>query len=119
MRDARDTSARWEWIGLHEWLKVHYAGGLILVATGGTTFDVPLFHSELPMRAFISEGQGRFWRRALEHPEEMVFLVVTQEGDAIWENVVTKPTFPAWFKAVFVRDEVHVYQRRSDAIPVR
>lgn len=60
------------------WFRENYDTGLILVSVSSS--DAFINKVDIPMKTFISEGSGKYWRESLQKPNRYVRWVIIQDS---------------------------------------
>jgi hypothetical protein len=95
-----------------QYLHDHYRGGLILASSA--SMDSFIFHANLPLKDFITEGNGYYWNTSLRYPEKYASWAVTftDYTDAIG-RVFTQPGPKTHFKIVYQNQTYTVWHKDS------
>ncbi len=56
------------------WLSQNYKGGLILISSASS--EAYIFNTGIPMKQFITEGTGHYWRESLINPSKYATYVI-------------------------------------------
>jgi hypothetical protein len=83
-------------------LHAHHQSGLILVSSASS--DAFIFRAGIPLKNFITEGTGIYWKESLQDPgKHATWLVFFQDrtdrvGKAIPQDVVLEKSFERVYK---------------------
>ena len=94
--DARVGSSQKNVSEVSEWLNanVKNAKGFILISAA--SHDAIIFSSGLPMKKFIHEGTGAYWKSATENPDRWARWIIMRsysDDDSTWRLVNKTPGF--------------------------
>ncbi len=94
--DARVGSSQKNVKEVSEWLKENTADkkGFILISVA--SHDSIIFSSGLPMKKFIHEGAGKYYKVAIENPDLWARWIVVRsysDDDSTWREIKDKPGF--------------------------
>jgi hypothetical protein len=81
------------------WLHKNAKEGLILIAASSQ--DSLIFQSKLPMKRFIHEGTGGFWKESLENPTRHAAYIAMHHGDLIYNKISTNSAFLENYEKVY------------------
>ncbi len=77
LADAKDSEI--QEIGLTaDWIRNNYTGGKIIVSAA--VADGLMFESKLPLKVFITEGSGKFWRESTIDPDRYAETIILVES---------------------------------------
>ena len=92
-----------------KWIHNNADSGLILVAASSQ--DALIFASDLPLKRFITEGSGKYWKTSLKDPTVYASYIIMHDGDLVSEKVKGKPIFVNNYKLVYKGNFSNVYKR--------
>ncbi len=101
-----------------DWLHTHAQTGLILVAASSQ--DALIFRSGLPMKQFIHEGTGNYWKESLIEPTKYANWIIMHKGDLVYKNLVEEnnPDFMNNYTLRYKGQFSYVYERTYTGIPL-
>lgn len=99
--DARVGSSQKNVSQVSDYLRTHAKNtpGFILISAA--SHDAIIFSSGLPMKRFIHEGTGEYWKDALRGPEHWARWIVMRsydENDLVWRSVSRTSGFHSYTK---------------------
>lgn len=65
------------------------SGGLTLISA--TQDEIIMFESRFPMKSFIYEGSGQYWKTALLKPKSIAKCILISKNGALWDNFTKYP----------------------------
>jgi hypothetical protein len=94
-----------------DYLNRNYDGKRILIDMGT---EAPLvYDSGLPVKDFVyNEGGESLWHKAIRNPKPIVGWMCTQEGDAVWNVLATKPDWAGSYSLALNTGHYRLYRLR-------
>lgn len=114
--DAREGASQKNVSEISRWLKENTADkeGFILISAA--SHDAIIFSSGLPMKRFIHEGTGEYWKSAVNNPRHWARWIIMRTydpSDATYEKVAPSPDFNA-YELVGKYPFADIYQLKSE-----
>jgi hypothetical protein len=94
--DARVGSSQKNVTEVSGWLAAHAKNEKGFVLISAASHDAIIFSSGLPMKKFIHEGTGAYWKSATAYPDRWARWIITRtysDDDATWRLVSRTPGF--------------------------
>lgn len=96
-----------------KWINKNAADGKILVAA--SSHDAMIFISGLPLKNFITEGTGIYWKESLVDPTKYADFIIMHEGDLVYKELNGTPIFLDNYKLVYRGQFSNVYKKVTQA----
>ncbi|MDQ3098988.1 MAG: glycosyltransferase family 39 protein [bacterium] len=93
-------------------LNSNYRGGLILASSASE--DAFIFRAGIPLKNFITEGTGHYWRESLEHPSRYATWIVffNDTTDRVGKVVYSSPELTEYFEKVYQDQTYQIWKRK-------
>jgi len=96
IEDAKVGSSQKNVTEVSSWLRDHAQNekGFVLISVA--SHDSIIFSSGLPMKKFIHEGTGEYYKAALENPDQWarwIVLRTNSDDDSTWKAIKDRPGF--------------------------
>ncbi len=101
---------------LGRWLKENPTNGLTLISAGAN--EVVIFDSGMDIKKIVYEGNGKYWKEALKHPEKNVSRIIMgselgAQNDKVHAALSGKQVIHDFYKIVYTKDNYVVYDKLS------
>ncbi len=90
----------------------YYTNGLILASTG-SRMDTVLFHSGIPLKNFITEGTGKYWKTSINNPTEFADYILLSSFDPISEEASKNKNYLKDYQLLFTHDNISFYEKKT------
>ncbi len=90
------------------WLGEHANEGLILIAASSQ--DSLIFQTGLPMKRFIHEGTGEYWKESLEDPTSHATWIAMHHGDLVYNKLFDNPAFQNSYEKVYDGEFTDIFE---------
>lgn len=93
-------------------LREHHRGELILISSASA--DAFIFRVGIPLRYFITEGTGRYWKESLDEPRRYAGYVVffKDHTDRVGKRMVKISSFPDDFERIYQDQTYEIWKKR-------
>jgi hypothetical protein len=101
------------------WLKINAKNEKGFVLISAASHDAIIFSSGLPMKKFIHEGTGDYWKRATETPRlwaRWIIMRTHDNNDQTWKLVSNTPNFLDYYDKVQSFPFADIYQLKTEWI---
>lgn len=94
------------------WIRGNCGSGLTLMSTVN---DPAMFYTGLPLKKFISEGNGNYWTQGLKNPQKYARCVVfgTYHADGVREAIQNSKTFDKYYLLAKKYQGLKMYMRKK------
>lgn len=92
-----------------KWLGENAKSGLILLAASSQ--DSLIFQSGFPVKRFIHEGTGDYWKESLETPTKHANYVAMHHGDLVYRKLSDNSDFLNNYKKVYDGEFTDIFER--------
>jgi hypothetical protein len=92
-----------------KWLEENAKSGLILIAASSQ--DSLIFQSGFPLKRFIHEGTGDYWKESLETPTKYANYVAMHHGDLVYRKLYDNTDFLNNYKKVYDGEFTDIFER--------
>jgi len=92
-------------------LNEHHNGELILISSASA--DAFIFRAGIPLKYFITEGTGRYWKESLDNPAKHAGYVVffNDMSDRVGKKVGKMPVLQTEYKKVYENTTYQIWKR--------
>lgn len=100
-------------IKLSDYLYENHKGGLILISSASV--DSLIFRSRLPLKTFITEGTGDYWRESLKDPKKHATWIIffRDKTDRVGKVVSKNPDLEKFYQLVYEDQTYLVYNLKQ------
>ena len=100
-------------IKLSDYLYENHKGGLILISSASV--DSLIFRSRLPLKTYITEGTGDYWRESLKDPKKYATWIIffRDKSDRVGKVVSKNPDLNKYYQLVYEDQTYLVYNRKQ------
>lgn len=94
------------------YLSSHYHGGYILVSSASE--DSFIFHTKVPLKNYITEGTGSYWKKSLQRPEEYATWIVffVNRSDRVGRIVGQKNNLSRFFNRRYLDNTFEIWEKK-------
>lgn len=94
-----------------DFLHNNYRDGLILVSSASE--DAFIFRCAIPLKYFITEGTGHYWKESLKNPSKHATWIVffNDKSDRVGKNVSHLSQLPKEYTKVYINDTYQIWKK--------
>lgn len=93
-------------------LRERHNGKLILISSASA--DAFIYRAGIPLRYYITEGTGRYWRESLEDPRRHAYFLVffNDHSDRVGKKMVALPYVEDEYKMIYKDATYQIWERQ-------
>lgn len=107
------SSINGQTVAASTYLRQHHKGELILVSSASA--DAFIYRAGIPLRFFITEGTGKYWKESLDNPEKYAGTIVffVDESDRVGKKVANMAVLKEKYTQVYKDSTYQIWQHNN------